>query len=344
MSESLAVWFEDRQGYHPSLDVHFNLWKLSEDLCFLDVGVMLSNVRGQYMLFFYFPFDVSSGNLFDLSGKLKDEEVLPAVFNAPFCLNDNYPGVDGFGVADAISRKFVCREDVEKNLEYKRVVGLDGIGTRLKIQLDDLSVKHQNFACYPAQYVRFRIILNADAAKQMVVNIKPKDRFLLSSFVSVDVVDFRVNEIRNLPREIEQDLQNNKLISTCMRRILYFLILDSNSEFEVANNNFTRCRILEDRLWRKYLSHEKYKKDIDAFLRATTLIYQWKEAFNQVNSDGKSFKSFEDYNSLVKTRQLRSGWKNIIFFTAVVVFFGALGSLLASGFQLFFPWLFSRLF
>ena len=64
----------------------------------------------------------------------------------------------------------------------------------------------------------------------------------------------KVNEIRNLPKEIRNNITNKSYIN----KIHLFLIRDGKSEFKMAHDSYKRCRILESELWDKYLDLRKH--------------------------------------------------------------------------------------
>lgn len=85
-------------------------------------------------------------------------------------------------------------------------------------------------------YFRFRFILDKDDVDKISRQYKATDSVITSYFEKSEVVDFRVNEARNLPKTIREK------IATCdkLKKIHFFLIRNESSEFKMGHSAFAR--------------------------------------------------------------------------------------------------------
>lgn len=87
MDGTLALWYEPQGPSNstitgaPQLEVHFNLWRADHSDEFLDIGLRLSKLHYLSRFYLYFPFQIESRHVKDLSGVMKFERTLDAVFN-----------------------------------------------------------------------------------------------------------------------------------------------------------------------------------------------------------------------------------------------------------------------
>ncbi|ATL94437.1 hypothetical protein CK911_17750 [Aeromonas sp. CU5] len=119
-------------------------------------------------------------------------------------------------------------------------------------------------------YIRFRIPLDEIAYGSMIHTIKGNDWFLKPFKEQLDVVDFRINEIRVLPKEIK-----TSVAATCSTPQKYhlFIIRDESDEYQLSHSgsSYKKCRILEAETWRKYFEQE----DVSVYESKSTWVYKF---------------------------------------------------------------------
>jgi hypothetical protein len=160
----------------------------------------------------------------------------------------------------------------------------------------------------------------------------PQDSKLLSHFESTEIVDFRLNEIRDLPQPIASYLSNPICIST----VHFFLIRETNSELKLSHTEFKRCRILEKKLWNIYLKGESFNEKY--FTPDQMLIYHWTETKNQkkcTDSDkpeniNKPTQFLNKFSAFAKFSATNVTRKTLIEFLFYFILLGIVSGYLAS--------------
>lgn len=160
-------------------------------------------------------------------------------------------------------------------------------------------------------YFRFRIKMSAEDKSVISQTYSAKDSWLLSHFDSTEIVDFRVNEIRNLPAQIRSKLEYDSYISS----VHFFLIRETNSEHKLSHTEFKRCRVLEKDLWETYLKED----DQRITLPEKMLIYHWRE-FSKRDQDGKLLEHLENFSAFAKfSKTVVSTFTIIVFILSLIV-------------------------
>lgn len=285
MASSFGFWLEKRDSFlKKSLGVnselHINYWALpDENIHYLDIGVKLNNVFNKIKLsskitgiYFYLPFEKKH---IEYDGELgnivcNDSELLSAIFNS-YVTGTSY--IAGSGIY-----KITLPGGKEMNF-FTQIAQENGDGES-GVQIGELKDKRETGVklFFPVKvfsrsidediptYFRFRIkILDIKALNRISNITKSRVPALFGDFSKIEVVDFRVNEARNLPYKIREKVIDFESINV----IHFFLIREAISEFKVSHANYERCRVLETELWDKYL-------DIDN-TKSQKLIYHWKQ-------------------------------------------------------------------
>lgn len=276
MAGSLAFWLEGKQEEEISgnlkAELHFNYWLLSDEkVNFLDIGILLSNhLDSISKICIYLPFPKAD---FEYNPSLgvtvtSNASLTSAVFNSSIKqtkpdANDSYCDYD---FNNDTSLRFV------KELPLKRTSNNIEKG----ILIDDLGPNKGCTICFPVEmfeicedknrsnYFRFRLKLKSNKIISTVN--RSKGRIITTDFDEHELIDFRVNESRNLPNDISRKVANCKYL----QKIHFFLIRDAYSDYKGAHSAYERCRLLERELWKEYLSPVELKNDVQM------LIYHWK--------------------------------------------------------------------
>jgi hypothetical protein len=148
------------------------------------------------------------------------------------------------------------------------------------------------------------------------VTRKSKDALITAHLDSTELIDFRVNEPRNLPGQICTKLNNELPISG----INFFLIRDANTEYKMSHKEFQRCRLLERDLWAPYLVTANDNKSPET--PEQMLIYHWKDI-----KEGRMIEHFSAYAKF--SMRAVSTWK-IIGLVSTILFLGGPGSYISS--------------
>lgn len=320
MTCSFAVWgcknYRDGAIYNEKSDnfikdLHINFWNVSShEMNCLDFGIVFKSAENRSIkrngaICIFIPFKKQRKDFVDLSDNLdKSRDLVTAVFNEYLLETKN------------IASKFLSLKLAQKgviimnmkldfingNLDHRVTINERDDGTLLVFKLKECLSPEPN----SDHYIRFRFILNESETSSLVKSIIPKDHFLKSSIDRVDIVDFRVNEQRNLPTEISSTLAG----AACTpQKYHFFIIRDINDECSLTGSLYQGCRVLESETWSKY-----FPKDISFGNKRDPMIYHWKSKVSK--DDG--IKRLTDFSAVVKFKQSKARKAKIILY----IFYG----------------------
>ncbi|MEC5342179.1 hypothetical protein ABRZ24_06105 [Brenneria populi] len=316
MSCSFAVWgckdystFPDYGGKHDPFikELHINFWNInSKKIYCLDFGLAFtmpnsSDIADKGSICVFFPFKKRKEDLNDLSSNLdKNRDLVTSVFNEYLIKSEN------------IASKFLKLELTNKgsivmntkldfingNLDQRVKVENRSDGTLVIFKLKGCLSREKDCV----HYIRFRIFLNEQETKKIVKTFYPSDSFLKSNLERSDIIDFRVNEQRNLPSEISSTLA----CSSCTpQKYHFFVIRDMNDECSLSGNNYQGCRILESETWGKYFTNKI------SFGKNDPMIYHWKITHNDD-------KRLSDFSAVAKFKNTKAKITKILAY----IFYG----------------------
>lgn len=328
------------------IELHINYWLLQEDtgfeLNYLDIGVKFGGINSQSFINIYFPFKVNSTNYYPGLGSLvcSRSDLIQTIFNSTYASTTK---ASNTSVDIAFRDDDVLRFHTQIDLggENGGVTVKDtGEGSTLSFPLSLFTLKESEEKNLAPNYFRFRIQLERDKSNISQVH-KHSDRYILNRLESIEIVDFRLNEVRDLPGVI----QSKNLIDSGIRNIHFFLIREVNSEYKQSHADYRRCRLLERELWDDYLNPDRRptKK-----IPEQMLIYHWKESSYQKDSAGKvergaaieKFTAFAKFGKITVTKGIAIRFAGVAL--ALGAFAGLFGNLITSlvvfGFGSFFEW------
>lgn len=332
MARSLAFWFDEKTGATlPELELHINFWSLnSEDTNFLDIGVRLKN-KGSEKTFeninIYIPFDVNQDNYLPQLGLIvcSDPELISAIFNSTVTTTTANAKDDIFEITFSPTNKlnFYTQILPEENnsgdgvkLSTFKEYGDDHKGTILTFPNKLIDCKTNT----DDSYFRFRIKLDKANKNILGPEYSPKDSWITNHFESIEMVDFRINEPRNLPAKIRSNLTNN----LGLKDVHFFLIRDANAEFKISHSKYKRCRILENNIWKKYLKLGSKKTNLPEQM----LIYHWAESKGKEES--KKDQVIEHFSAFAKFTKRKVGLGKMLIVLAIVLAIGVGSGLFAN--------------
>jgi hypothetical protein len=309
---SLAIWCATEQvevaGHSPKVELHFNIWSglpgNTPDV--LDIGFLFKEHQTIQRLFLYIPGKVDRSQIKDLSGILKDQTALSAVFNNT--LDVGKDSEDGFDVVRGTIVQFrVIKVDADDpcQVSVEQFIEDDGrFGTIIVFESSIIS----RMSGVGDHYIRLRLVLSGELEDMLVSHINPSDRIFLSSFYETQVIEFRVNEKRNYSNELRRRQKNGHppIIST----IHYFLVRDLRVEMVQAHATFRKMRRLEPGLWDGYLA------GLGSPNAENMIIYHWREVATNDHF-------IEDFIALAAFRE---AGRNIPVFVLAIVFLGIIGN------------------
>jgi len=274
--------------------------KERETTTYLDVGIKFSKTQKDQVINIFFPFNVKSHDYDSQLGLevANDVLLLSTIFNSEvtsIAFRDNLYHHSDVSFLNVGKNKNDCvRFYTNIDLQEDENNPL-GSGVRLHDVKDEgsiLSFPMKNFRLEDGidGYLRFRLILDPISKKALSTYYVPSDSFMLTTEESMEIIDFRVNEIRNTPVNVNS-LQTFRSV---LKKVHFFIIRDVKSEYVMSDKSYQRSRLLEGELWKKYLQshHIKPIRDVPKML-----IFHWK-------SDDSS-KPLENFSAFAKFRHTR---------------------------------------
>lgn len=338
-NHSIAVWYSRRgvgPGQDPALlELHVNLWRLKRrsnglEVNALDLGFRVTNSIGIENVFLYVPFTLCADEIVDLTYLLMNAEIARAIFSDDVHPGSSAPNISTFPITIGTERICCYKIDVATDLAIEKVGGPpDGTvirGTVIRFKQGMFDTSPDDAACY----VRFRIYLNSAGQGAFFNHHDPTDRGLLSGYEEIEVVDFRFNESRNLPRAVINQMNGPGSYRFGLGLIHYFVIRDMTEELNLSHGDLRKCRTLESDVWTKYVDLTSAGT---SFLR-NAIIFNWRK------DGGRS--SSADFNALARFRKRRTDWRTIIISVGSLLVIGIIAGLLTQPVATTTKWLWSQ--
>lgn len=316
---SFAIWYEGVKE-DKNVDLHFNLWKLRNKSCksnkiensnmFLDIGIKVEGIGDIEKICIFIPFSVTDKNIEDMGIKMKDNrKLINGIFNDDCEITHN-------GSKNGVTISRNNGYDIIKihtlDYEYQKNIKVESNENGSIIYLNTEKDKDENYDSKKkySNYYRFRI---KGKSIYDFGNIKKNaDNPFKTSYESNHIIDFRVNEKRALPENLNMLLQKEKLFNI---KVIHFLLLtDTNYKLACTGLNYT-MRALEDDLWEDYIDR-KYEQ-------GSLVGYHWKES-------AENNKSVENFNSYIRIKEIKINIITIIIYVLGVIIVGTIASLISS--------------
>jgi hypothetical protein len=273
--KSIAIWYtpiDPNNVISNDVELHFNFWKIPNGTKnhhkFLDIGINLDNI--------YFPKEITNSDFEDIVSKFIDKpDLVSAIFN------ENYKVIsDGTSKSYEITDSknnfvFTIYKTSVSDLEYQRAHN----GTIVSIKV--LRQKKKS-------YYRFR--LKGTYIDSLSTISKPTNAILESAFSEIEMIDFRVNEIRDLHQDLLETIRGQVFLK--IRKQHFFFICSSEEEVIGNHQPFLSCRNLENYRWNNYVDLANEENNV-------FLAYHWKE------------NDKESVSILIKTKYEKNNWRTI---------------------------------
>ncbi len=351
--DSFGLWYkvdnEEKTLQKTTFEMHINLWSKLKEETYLDIGIKILNYKEINELIFLCPFYLDQSNIFDLSEKIKTKENIDLILNndADVETKENYVVIKDhekkckyliFPLKQAVENVQV----IEPIDEFSKIIfrfkdfreyieGLKGNQSEDGCSCDLIDIENL--------YIRFRI-KSKKMENILFDNLDPLDNFLQSDFSSTQVIDLKINNIRNISPRIRAIASSNKEKLVEFKCIHFLLMEPAESHIEYMSNQMT-CRKLENQMWNDYL-------DLDPEEKLSILVYHSKDNYERTvceqsqrdNCDDKDDKSDEkefnniqgikEFNQLVKISYSKTNNKIILKYIFYVTVLGVLASLIAN--------------
>lgn len=324
---SIAIWFSPREPSAKlpcSIEAHFNLWRLRNKRLrrteqFLDIGLMVEEPNNVNSFNLYVPFVIKE-RIRDLGKNLENTSIVQAVFNEPWCAVV-YPGISTIKVMDFDKKDvFQIYKLNDKDLEVRPAYS----GSVLRLLLpDSLQAK---------TYFRFRIYM--PDLWPITKEDKPSNSWLESAFFVTEIIDFHINEKRNLSEELLRAMHDEGAVSFTKTHL--FLMRYNNYDHIFSHPFPVDARTLERTIWTDYIGADYACERI--------LAYHWRQKYERKANanDALASKSsdlgsqgFSSFNVFTKFRFQKANIATILIFLTGLLGIGIISGLIAN-------WLYNR--
>lgn len=302
--ESLAIWYQKKNDTKINADLHINFWNANKKTHknILDIGLMINDLIGNIEeIYIYFPFVLKSEDFIDLGVKLKnDAKLLNAIFNEDLSsTNDHTPK------QMLLQEKLSNKEEVHikkfilYELDFKKNSGEISIENRNNGVILKIVTKNiKEIKNVKTVYFRFRI--NSPVLLSFIKEYKPKNSFLDSAYSITELLDFRLNEKRNLDSTLLQEIENNSYFS--IKKIHFLVLKSANDDYIFSHKQNDSARKIEEKLWDNYIDFNYFDKNL--------IAYHWKE---KAKEDGY----IESFNAFIKFKCPKINFKTIGFYLLI---------------------------
>ncbi|MGA9048047.1 MAG: hypothetical protein WB588_03550 [Dehalococcoidia bacterium] len=279
-----------------NLECHFNYWLLGDSSvnCFLDIGLMvLGNSPPMDTINIYLPAKLSESNLTDLGSLFRSStELVSAIFNADYIVSSgSQEKTIDICRADRTFLFSIYQLDIENDVTILNQFG----GSTISIKVPEYLKNKKHY---------YRIRLKCDFVKQINYIYKPPlNSMLEGAFLQTELVDFRVNEKRNLPASLLELIRGE--VKTSFKISHFFLMREAKDDY-IFSHSLPAGRQLESHIWTSYVGTEY------PFHRV--IAYRWSE------TDPSSLCIF------IKFKSFRSNKWTIIVTLTLILIFGVIGS------------------
>lgn len=300
--KSIAIWYKPidvNLERDEKLDLHFNFWKIpngtSKSHKFLDIGIKLSKTKNIESLKIYFPIKIKKTDFEDIVEKfIHKVDLVSAIFN------ENYKVI-----STTSSKSFEIKDTKDEFVFNIYKTSISDLSFEEKHGGTIISINIPNEE--KTNYFRFRI--KGDFINSLTTISQPTNSIFQSAFSEIEMIDFRVNEIRDLNHDLLEQIKEERILS--IQKQHFFFICSKDEELIGNHQPFLSCRNLENYKWDDYVGNKKINKQ-------TYLAYHWKE------------KEVESVSTLIKTKYEKNNWKTIAKYTIFAFVFAVVVNLFSN--------------
>lgn len=314
-----AVTQENREAIVSDISLHVNFWSLEDiptsentSTPYLDIGLKISNYYNLENVVFYCPFVLEKKFIRDLSNKLAEKNNASIIFNADCEIQtkDSYTIVE---VSESEKLLIFPLEQVIADVFSVESVQ-NGNGTQIVFRFGQFRTYVEGVEKLKdlnTLYIRFRIV-DRGLKQHMYFDSEPMNKSFESAFSGTRIIDFKVNEKRNIEENVRAEIIVKKQEWVKLKNIHFLIMVPSSYDLTSFYKGPMTCRELEENLWDDYLGEH-----ID-FNKGHVLAYHWKG------------KDVEDFSCLVKVNYSRAKKKTIFAYALSVISLGILSSLIVT--------------
>jgi hypothetical protein len=316
---AVAVWGKSRVGASGSgIEAHFNYWSLRNEKPgkflkarqdFLEVGVWLDDPSSVDDLRLYLPLYVD--RVEDLGTHFGKPIVVQGIFNEVLKAT-LAPQAKWVELTDQSGHAY-CRVGVLPVIDghiAKDHVALVHLSQGTVVTLTNLAIDTCSDGRSDPLYFRLRFPL---PPKNPFIKVSPPlDRFFVSGYDEIQFIDFRLNDARTLPADVESLMRPVAQQPTLdLRKVAFLTAVQVAAQVSIRHEDVHKVRRLETEVWNSYVPDG---------IPEGMVVYHWKLEKPKI----------EDFSAFVKLQTRRSNWLILITYLAIALIFGVLGNLFAT--------------
>ena len=299
----IAIWcsYTNIKSASHSLEVHFNLWKLGKRKnanCFLDIGLMIQDATKVSHVNIFIPQPVARSNIEDLGITFrKNPDLVSTIFNEDYRISSGAQEkiVEVLSI-DRIPIFYIYILDLDSDVSIENAFGGSIIKIRIPQELTDK--KHY-----------YRIRLKNPYVDSISHIYTPPNSVLESAFSQTELVDFRINEKRNLNSSLLERIHSEGEVS--FNKTHLFLMREASDDYVYSYKPPNSSRQLEVDAWKGYIGGD-YSFD-------KIIAYHWKETNMHYS-----------FSAFVKFRYIHCSPLTILIFIIIIIMLGFLSGLAAN--------------
>lgn len=310
----LAIWYKhkpSRPKEKLDIELHLNLWKLNKKngekespfKNFLDIGIKILEPSNVANISIFLPFRVGKGAIEDLGYLFEgNDKLVAAVFNEDFKARPTEIQSKTLEVVDDENDVKLYIYMIDKKNDIRMLKNYGG---------SVINIKLNSGAEIKPLYYRIRI--NTNKLEEFYTRYKLESQWLDSHATHTELIDFRMNEKRNLDRTLLEDMRKGGEVR--FKKVDYFVMREFKYDYVSSHTEMYRSRKLEKDLWDSYVGNDCECEDI--------IAYHWKwPVAHEVEVSG--------FNAFVKYRFLTSDIKTRITFCFFLLFIAFIGGVLGT--------------
>lgn len=320
--ESLESYEEEIKG--TEFELHVNFWSL-EDYKYidsgtvpcLDIGIIIRYYKLVDKITFFCPFRMEKEDVEDLANKMSVKSNAGIIFNADCEIHtkDNYTIIE-------VGNKHLLVFPLDQVIKEVYSLQQMEFGTKLILEFQNFKKyvnSNSELKQYDTVYIRFRIKGNA-LKHNIYFDSEPLNKSFESAFSGTRMIDFKVNEKRNIEEKVRAEIVVNHEELAHLSKVHFLVMEPSAYDVRSFDDQEMNCRELEEGLWDDYLG-----APID-FSKGHILAYHWRQLEKK-----------EGFNCLVKVNYSKTRAGTIFIYAMIVVALGIISSAIVTAVNIWRP-------
>lgn len=329
--KSFGLWYlkstnvEQEYNHESEFDLHVNFWSLEDYkhsnnniVPCLDIGIKIYIYKLIDKLTFFCPFQVEKNDIIDLAEKMSTKNNASIIFNTDCEIHTK----DNYTIIELETNEHLLVFPLNQVIKDVFSINNEEHNTKLEFSFESFQKyveSNSGLNDLDTVYIRFR--LKGTALKHHIYfDSEPLNKSFESAFSGTRMVDFKINEKRNIDEKVRAELIVNHEELAKLKTIHFLLMEPSAYDVNSFDNSNMNCRELEKDLWDDYLG-----MTID-FKKGHILAYHWK-AENILNG----------FNRLVKVTYSKTKPLTIIVYALLVIALGIISSAIVTAVNICWP-------